>query len=93
LCHAHRLQSIPLSFRHARRRRPILVIGPASVLANWQRELSTWGAFRTGVYHGGADARGAALAGVLQGRTEVLITSSTTYRRAAHLKTPLLPFQ
>ena len=68
---------------HAPRRRPILVIGPASVLANWQREFATWGAFRTAVYHGGSDARAAALQGILQGRTEVLITSSATYRCAA----------
>lgn len=60
------------------RRRQILIVGPSSVLGNWQRELQTWGAFRVSVYHG--DGRELALQGVLQGRTEVLITSTNTYR-------------
>ena len=65
----------------ARRRRHILIVGPSSVLGNWQRELGTWGAFRVAIYHGGK--RDLALQGVLQGRTEVLITSYATYRWAA----------
>ena len=61
-----------------RRRRHVLIVGPSSVLGNWQRELQTWGAFRVAVYHGAN--RKLALDGVLQGRTEVLITSYATYR-------------
>ena len=53
-------------------------MGPSSVLGNWRSELQTWGAFRVAVYHG--PKRDLALDGVLQGRTEVLITSYGTYR-------------
>ena len=60
----------------------MLVVCPASVLANWMRELGTWGAFRAAVYHGEGERRAAALQRVRQRRAEVLITSGATYRCA-----------
>ena len=60
----------------------MLVVGPASVLANWAREFGTWGAFRAALYHGEGERRAAALESIKQGRAEVLITSGATYRRA-----------
>ena len=67
----------------ARRRLPILILAPTSVLTNWQREFDTWGAFKVALCHGSAKIRAAMLAGVKDGQYEVLLTSYETFRCAA----------
>ena len=53
---------------------------PTSVITNWQREFSTWGAFRVAEYHGPSEKRSAALQSILNGHAEILITSYDTCR-------------
>jgi SNF2 family DNA or RNA helicase len=60
--------------------RAILVVAPNTVITNWQREFGMWGAFRVAIYHGHSDAREAAIQGIMNGTTEVLITSYDTFR-------------
>ncbi len=62
------------------RNKQILLVVPTSVITNWQREFSTWGAFRVAGYHGPPEKRSAALQSILNGHAEILITSYDTYR-------------
>ena len=66
-------------YREERKPYPIvMIVCPGSLISNWSRELNTWGWWRVMTYHGQdkADAYAAAVAG----RTEVLITTYTTYK-------------
>ncbi|KAK9838111.1 hypothetical protein WJX81_001965 [Elliptochloris bilobata] len=67
------------------RRWPILVVGQLSVLVNWQREFERWGTFRVCQFHGTRSAKRAALASIVDGNSEVLITSFDTLRLSADL--------
>lgn len=62
------------------RQKSILIVAPSSVVTNWQREFSTWGAFRVVIYHGSADSRAAAVQGIVQGTAEILLTTYDTFR-------------
>ncbi len=53
----------------------MLLVVPTSVITNWQREFSTWGAFSVAIFHGDKDRRSAALEGIRGGQAEILITS------------------
>ncbi len=57
-----------------------LIICPGTLIANWQDELRRWGWWHVDVYHGHADAKDAAISAAQSGRTEVMITTYTTYR-------------
>ena len=58
----------------------VLVICPGGLIQNWQDELNKWGWWQVDVYHGSAADREAALRAARQGRTEIVITTYTTYR-------------
>ena len=58
----------------------MLLVVPTSVITNWQREFSTWGAFSVAIFHGDKDRRSAALEGIRGGQAEILITSYDTCR-------------
>lgn len=62
------------------RNKQILLVVPTSVITNWQREFSTWGAFRVAEYHGPSEKRSAALQSILNGHAEILVTSYDTCR-------------
>ncbi|EIE19153.1 hypothetical protein COCSUDRAFT_20093, partial [Coccomyxa subellipsoidea C-169] len=62
------------------RQKLILIVAPSSVLTNWQREFSTWGAFRVGIYHGSAESRAAAVQSILHGTAEIMLTTYDTFR-------------
>ena len=66
------------------RQKLVLLVVPTSVITNWQREFSTWGAFGVAIYHGPKEARSAALQSIQIGTAEILITSYDLYRRAIH---------
>ena len=53
----------------------MLLVVPTSVITNWQREFSTWGAFSVAIFHGDRDRRSAALESIKGGQAEILITS------------------
>ena len=53
----------------------MLLVVPTSVITNWQRELSAWGAFSVAIFHGDKDRRSAALESIRGGQAEILITS------------------
>ncbi|SLM34038.1 dna excision repair protein [Lasallia pustulata] len=55
-----------------------LVVCPGTLLANWKAELNRWGWWHVDVYHG--DTKEAALQAATTGRTEIMITTYTTYR-------------
>lgn len=57
-----------------------LIICPGTLISNWQDELRRWGWWHVDVYHGPADAKDAAISAAQSGRTEVMITTYTTYR-------------
>ncbi len=57
-----------------------LIICPGTLISNWQDELRRWGWWHVDVYHGSADAKDAAISAAQSGRTEVMITTYTTYR-------------
>ncbi|KAK9804888.1 hypothetical protein WJX72_010344 [[Myrmecia] bisecta] len=60
------------------RRAPILIVAPSSVLANWQREFWTWGAFKVGRFEGRAKAQ--VLAECESGACEVMLASDAMFR-------------
>jgi DNA excision repair protein ERCC-6-like 2 len=57
-----------------------LIICPGTLISNWQDEFRRWGWWHVDVYHGPADAKDAAISAAQSGRTEVMITTYTTYR-------------
>lgn len=57
-----------------------LIICPGTLISNWQDEFRRWGWWHVDVYHGHADAKDAAISAAQSGRTEVMITTYTTYR-------------
>jgi DNA excision repair protein ERCC-6-like 2 len=57
-----------------------LIICPGTLISNWQDEFCRWGWWHVDVYHGSADAKDAAISAAHSGRTEVMITTYTTYR-------------
>jgi DNA excision repair protein ERCC-6-like 2 len=57
-----------------------LIICPGTLIANWQDEFRRWGWWHVDVYHGDSDTKEAALSAAQSGRTEVMITTYTTYR-------------
>jgi SNF2 family DNA or RNA helicase len=65
------------------RQKPILIVAPSSVITNWQREFSTWGAFRVAIYHGLAEGRTAAVQSILHGTAEIMLTTYDTFRYKA----------
>lgn len=58
----------------------VLIICPGTLISNWQDELHRWGWWHVDVYHGSADDKEAALSAAQSGRTEIMITTYTTYR-------------
>ena len=61
-------------------RYPLLLVCPASVLTNWQRELAQWGAFKAAKLHGSGRESALALQGVKDGTIEIMLTTFDTYR-------------
>jgi DNA excision repair protein ERCC-6-like 2 len=57
-----------------------LIICPGTLIANWQDEFRRWGWWHVDVYHGFAEAKHAAISAAQSGRTEIMITTYTTYR-------------
>jgi DNA excision repair protein ERCC-6-like 2 len=57
-----------------------LIICPGTLISNWQDEFRRWGWWHVDVYHGPSDAKEAAISAAQSGRTEVMITTYTTYR-------------
>jgi DNA excision repair protein ERCC-6-like 2 len=57
-----------------------LIICPGTLISNWQDEFRRWGWWHVDVYHGSAEAKDAAISAAQSGRTEVMITTYTTYR-------------
>ncbi|KAI9821115.1 MAG: hypothetical protein M1827_003849 [Pycnora praestabilis] len=55
-----------------------LVICPGTLIENWKAELRRWGWWHVDVYHG--ETKEAALQAAARGRTEIMITTYTTYR-------------
>ncbi|MCJ1299900.1 hypothetical protein MMC08_002694, partial [Hypocenomyce scalaris] len=55
-----------------------LVVCPGTLIANWKAEFDRWGWWHVDVYHG--DMKEAALQAASTGRTEIMITTYTTYR-------------
>lgn len=58
----------------------VLIICPGGLLANWQKELETWGWWHTYVFHGNSTAKEAALAAAENGRLEIMLSTYDTYR-------------
>lgn len=58
----------------------VLIICPGGLLANWQKELETWGWWHTYVFHGSVAAKDAALAAAENGRLEIMLSTYETYR-------------
>ncbi|KAI9875082.1 MAG: hypothetical protein M1830_008893 [Pleopsidium flavum] len=56
----------------------VLVVCPGTLIENWKNEFQRWGWWHVDVYH--ADTKEAALQAATGGRTEVMITTYTTYR-------------
>lgn len=56
----------------------VLIIGPASVLENWENEFSMWANFRVSICHG--PNRDLILDKAVARETEVMITSFDTFR-------------
>ena len=57
----------------------VLIICPASLMANWQAELDRWGWWHVYTYHQ-SQGREEALSAALKGRLEIMITTYSTYR-------------
>ncbi|CZT22100.1 related to DNA excision repair protein (Rad26L) [Ramularia collo-cygni] len=57
----------------------VLIICPGGLLANWQKELETWGWWHLYVFHGNNAAKEAALAAAENGRLEIMLTTYHTY--------------
>nr|POE62946.1 isoform 2 of dna excision repair protein ercc-6-like 2 [Quercus suber] len=58
----------------------VLIICPLGLINNWRTELETWGWWHIDVLHGKASDKQAALETCSRGRTEILITTYTTYK-------------
>ncbi|KAK9470923.1 P-loop containing nucleoside triphosphate hydrolase protein [Dipodascopsis tothii] len=56
----------------------VLIVCPGSLLANWQRELETWGWWTCGIYHG--TDRADVLQTAAAGRLEIMVTTLRTYQ-------------
>ncbi|RDX43671.1 hypothetical protein OH76DRAFT_1544375 [Lentinus brumalis] len=58
-----------------------LIIGPSSVVGNWEREFETWGYFEVGLYIGAPASRMDVLNDFKMGRLDVVLTSFDVARR------------
>ncbi|GKT44909.1 SWR1-complex protein 4 [Colletotrichum spaethianum] len=56
----------------------ILIICPGSIIENWKNELNRWGWWRVDVFHGAGKED--VLSTAKAGRTEIMITTYTTYK-------------
>ncbi|KAK2054079.1 SNF2 family domain-containing protein [Colletotrichum caudatum] len=56
----------------------VLIICPGSIIENWKNELNRWGWWKVDVFHGAGKED--ALSTAKAGRTEIMITTYTTYR-------------
>ncbi|KAI9885578.1 MAG: hypothetical protein M1823_002637 [Watsoniomyces obsoletus] len=56
----------------------VLVVCPGSLIANWNAEFKRWGYWHVDVYHG--DTKEMAIDAARTGRSEIMITTYTTYR-------------
>jgi len=52
-----------------------LIIAPATVVGNWEREFETWGYFEVGIYNGPKDIRKQVIKDFKMGRLDVVVTS------------------
>ncbi|KAG8882394.1 hypothetical protein FRB97_008298 [Tulasnella sp. 331] len=57
-----------------------LIIGPKTVVGNWERELETWGYFEVGLLAGTRAQRADVISNFKMGRIDVLLTSHETAR-------------
>ncbi|KAJ7279022.1 P-loop containing nucleoside triphosphate hydrolase protein, partial [Mycena rebaudengoi] len=58
-----------------------LIIAPATVVHNWEREFELWGYFEVGSYVGAQKEREVVLKDFIKGRFDVVLTSLDTARR------------
>nr|POE68801.1 isoform 2 of dna excision repair protein ercc-6-like 2 [Quercus suber] len=58
----------------------VLIICPLGLMNNWKAELETWGWWHVDTLHGKPSEKQAALDTCARGRTEILITTYTTYK-------------
>ena len=56
----------------------VLVVCPGTLIENWKAELQRWGWWHVDVFHG--DKKEEAIQTATAGRTEIMITTYTTYR-------------
>ncbi|KAI9828538.1 MAG: hypothetical protein M1819_006595 [Sarea resinae] len=56
----------------------VLIVCPGSLIENWKAEFRRWGFWHVDAYHD--KEKGAALEAATSGRTEIMITTYTTYR-------------
>jgi SNF2 family DNA or RNA helicase len=60
-------------------RRTFLIIAPLTCLDQWSGELKKWGDIRTSTFHGSPLSKKAALADIVSGRVDILLTSYETF--------------
>ncbi|KAJ7160738.1 P-loop containing nucleoside triphosphate hydrolase protein [Mycena filopes] len=58
-----------------------LIMAPATVVMNWEREFTTWGYFEVGVYTGKKEERETVLKDFMLGRLDVVLTTLDLGRR------------
>lgn len=63
----------------------VLIICPLGLMNNWKAELETWGWWHVDTLHGKPSEKQAALDTAQRGRTEIVITTYTSYKRNASL--------
>ncbi|KAF2748402.1 hypothetical protein M011DRAFT_400781 [Sporormia fimetaria CBS 119925] len=60
----------------------ILIVCPGTLMQNWQDELQKWGWWQADKYHGNANDKRGVLSAIKGGRSEIMITTYSTYRNA-----------
>ena len=60
----------------------ILIVCPGGLMSNWQDELAKWGWWHADRYHGHPKDKIGVLNAIRGGRSEIMITTYTTYRNS-----------
>lgn len=60
----------------------ILIVCPGTLMQNWQDELDKWGFWQVDIYHGNPKDKRGVLNAIRGGRSEIMITTYSTYRNA-----------